>query len=228
MELVNQVIINERFRWLEGIDPQKALFKGESYNLIKRFLDVLLIMIFLPIWAPIMLVIIIILKISDPHDPVLFRQWRTGKGGHRFLFYKFRTMIPNAEGLKEKYEYLNELNWPDFKIKDDPRVTRLGKILRKFSLDELPQLFNVLIGDMSLVGPRPTSIHPDNFHLWQTKRLDVIPGITGIWQLEGRARTLFDNRIRLDILYVHRRCLLLDIKILFRTIGCVIWHKGSF
>lgn len=228
MEFVNQKELNHQIYWVEKFDHEKALLRGESYNFAKRVFDVILVLIFCPFWILIMLVISIILKISDPKSPILFRQMRTGKGGCRFLFYKFRTMVKDAENLKEKYQGLNELKWPDFKIEDDPRVTKLGKVLRKTSLDELPQLFNVLLGDMSLVGPRPTFIHPDNFHLWQTKRLDVLPGITGIWQLEGRAKTFFEDRIRLDILYVQKRCFLLDIQILFRTITCVIQHKNSF
>ena len=158
----------------------------------------------------------------------LFTQTRVGVAEKPFKIYKFRTMVPNAEELKKDYEHLNELKWPDFKIQDDPRVTKVGKMLRKFSFDELPQLMNVVKGDMSLVGPRPISVPPENFNLWHTKRLEVIPGITGIWQLEGRASSYFDTRMRLDISYVEKRCLWLDIQILVRTIGSVFRQRGSF
>ena len=141
--------------------------------------------------------------------------------------HKFRTMVPNAEEMKQQLWHLNELEWPDFKITDDPRVTRPGRWLRKTSLDELPQLFDVIAGRMSLVGPRPTGATPDQYQLWQTERLDVAPGVTGLWQLYGRAAALFDDRSRLDISYVQRRCLSLDLQILVRTIPAVILQKGA-
>ena len=154
--------------------------------------------------------------------PSHFVQQRTGKGGRRFSMYKFRSMVPNAEELKAKYAHLNELQWPDFKITNDPRITRLGRFLRKTSLDEIPQLFNVLLGDMSLVGPRPTSFGAETYKLWQTERLDVLPGLTGLWQVEGRASLEFDDRLRLDIIYIERRSMMLDIVILFRTVYTAI------
>ena len=141
--------------------------------------------------------------------------------------YKFRSMVPNAEELKKELAHLNELKWPDFKITDDPRVTRIGNILRKTSLDELPQLINVLKGEMSLVGPRPTSFAPDTYDLWQTVRLDVVPGLTGLWQIIGRAETEFYERLRLDIMYIKHRTLWLDIQILFRTVLAVIAQRGA-
>jgi lipopolysaccharide/colanic/teichoic acid biosynthesis glycosyltransferase len=141
--------------------------------------------------------------------------------------YKFRSMVPNAEELKKTYAHLNELQWPDFKITNDPRVTKVGKFLRKTSLDELPQLLNVLKGEMSLVGPRPTSFGAETYKLWHTERLDVIPGITGLWQIVGRASLEFDDRLRLDIAYVERRSLWFDINILVRTMGAVFKQKGA-
>ncbi len=141
--------------------------------------------------------------------------------------YKFRTMVPNAEELKSRYAHLNELQWPDFKITNDPRITPLGRWLRKTSLDELPQLFNVLRGEMSLVGPRPTSFGPETYKLWHTERLDVIPGMTGLWQVFGRARLEFDERLRLDIAYIERASLWLDICILFMTAISVFRQRGA-
>ena len=141
--------------------------------------------------------------------------------------YKFRSMVPNAEALKEKYAHLNELQWPDFKITNDPRITKIGKILRKTSLDELPQLINVLKGDMSLVGPRPTSFGAETYKLWHTERLDVTPGLTGLWQIIGRASMEFDDRLRLDIAYIERRSIWMDINILFFTVFAVFKARGA-
>jgi lipopolysaccharide/colanic/teichoic acid biosynthesis glycosyltransferase len=136
-------------------------------------------------------------------------------------------MVPNAEEMKQQLWHLNELEWPDFKITNDPRITRPGRILRKTSLDEIPQLINVLLGQMSLVGPRPTGATADQYELWQTERLDVLPGVTGLWQLYGRATTMFDDRTRLDITYVQRRCLLMDLQILVRTVPAILKAKGA-
>lgn len=228
LEITSEKEINTRLSWVDDIDSEGALFKGRSYIIAKRVLDVTVVLASLPFLAPIILVTIVCLKISEPRYPLFFKHLRTGKGGKRFVFYKFRTMVPHAEDMKMDYEHLNYLKWPDFKIENDPRVTPIGKIIRKYSLDELPQLLNVLKGDMSLVGPRPTSINPEKYNLWQTRRFEVLPGITGIWQLEGRAATFFDTRIRLDIAYVQKRCLWLDIQILFRTVGSVVRQRGSF
>jgi lipopolysaccharide/colanic/teichoic acid biosynthesis glycosyltransferase len=141
--------------------------------------------------------------------------------------YKFRSMVPDAEALKEKYAHLNELQWPDFKITNDPRITKVGKVLRKTSLDELPQLINVLKGEMSLVGPRPTSFGAETYKLWHTERLDVMPGLTGLWQIIGRAQLEFDDRLRLDIAYIERRSLWMDISILFHTVFAVFKGRGA-
>jgi lipopolysaccharide/colanic/teichoic acid biosynthesis glycosyltransferase len=141
--------------------------------------------------------------------------------------YKFRTMVRNAEELKAGLAHLNVLPPPDFKIPKDPRITRVGMILRQTSLDELPQLFNVLRGDMSLVGPRPTSFEPTTYSLWHTRRLEVTPGITGLWQLKGRNLTTFDERLRLDIEYIEHRSFWLDVKILLQTVPAVFRRSGT-
>src|SRR5688572_28135249 len=168
-----------------------------------------------------------IIRITSPGARVLFTQMRTGKGGRRFYMYKFRSMVPNAEELKPKYAYMNELQWPDFKITNDPRITRIGRFLRRTSLDEIPQLFNILRGEMSLVGPRPTSFGPETYKLWHTYRLDVMPGLTGLWQIIGRAQLEFDDRLRLDIAYIERACIWLDINILLRTVLAVFESRGA-
>jgi len=213
--------------WIKKFDPQKRIFTGEAYFLVKRLLDLLLVLLTLPLWLPLNVIIAIIIRITSPGAPILFTQMRTGKGGRRFHMYKFRSMVPNAEELKSEYAHLNELQWPDFKITNDPRITPIGRFLRKTSLDELPQLFNVLSGEMSLVGPRPTSFGPETYKLWHTHRLDVIPGLTGLWQIIGRAQLEFDDRLRLDIAYIERASIWLDINILARTVLAVFESRGA-
>jgi lipopolysaccharide/colanic/teichoic acid biosynthesis glycosyltransferase len=213
--------------WIKKFDPQKRIFTGEAYFLVKRLLDLLLVLLTLPFWLPLNVIIAIIIRITSPGAPILFTQMRTGKGGRRFHMYKFRSMVPNAEELKSEYAHLNELQWPDFKITNDPRITPIGRFLRKTSLDELPQLFNVLSGEMSLVGPRPTSFGPETYKLWHTHRLDVIPGLTGLWQIIGRAQLEFDDRLRLDIAYIERASIWLDINILARTVLAVFESRGA-
>jgi len=213
--------------WIKKFDPQKRILTGAAYLLTKRFLDLLLVLVTLPLWLPLNGIIALIIRFTSPGAPVLFKQLRTGKGGRRFQMYKFRTMVPNAEELKSTYAHLNELKWPDFKITNDPRITPIGSFLRKTSLDELPQLFNVLRGEMSLVGPRPTSFGPETYKLWHTSRLDVMPGLTGLWQIIGRAQLEFDDRLRLDIAYIERASLWLDINILLRTVLAVFESRGA-
>jgi lipopolysaccharide/colanic/teichoic acid biosynthesis glycosyltransferase len=193
----------------------------------KRVFDLLFTALTAPVWLPAIALVALAIKISAPSAPVVFTQQRTGRGGYRFRMYKFRTMVPNAEELKSTYAHLNQLEWPDFKIENDPRVTRIGRFLRKTSLDELPQILNVLAGDMSWVGPRPTSFGPETYAIWQTARLDVVPGITGLWQVVGRGRTEVDERLRLDMEYIDHRSLWYDLKILFRTVGEVFRSRGG-
>jgi lipopolysaccharide/colanic/teichoic acid biosynthesis glycosyltransferase len=192
----------------------------------KRAFDWLFSLITAPVWLPALALVALAIKLSEPQAPVMFTQTRTGRGGVRFRMYKFRTMVRNAEELKQKYAHLNQLTWPDFKIDNDPRVTRIGRFLRKTSLDELPQVWNVLRGEMSWVGPRPTSFTADTYEVWQTARLDVVPGVTGLWQVIGRGRTELDERLRLDMEYIDRRSLWFDLKILFMTVREVFRPRG--
>lgn len=197
------------------------------YQKIKRAFDLVVTISGLPILLPIMGMCALLIWLDD-RGPVLFRQDRTGKGGRRFGMYKFRTMVTDAEELKKEYANLNELTWPDFKISDDPRVTRVGRFMRKTSLDELPQIFNVIKGDMSLVGPRPTSFDVSTYSLKHTERLEVLPGITGLWQISGRSDVDFDQRLVLDIEYIEKQSLLLDIEILIRTVSAVFRREGAY
>jgi lipopolysaccharide/colanic/teichoic acid biosynthesis glycosyltransferase len=213
--------------WIRRFDPNKRLFRGRAYQLAKRFMDLFLVVITMPLWLPLNGIVALVIHFTSPGAPVMFKQLRTGKGGRRFYMYKFRTMVPDAETLKAKYAYLNELQWPDFKITNDPRITRVGKFLRKTSLDEIPQFFNILKGEMSLVGPRPTSFGPETYKLWHTSRLDVMPGLTGLWQIMGRAELEFDDRLRLDIAYIERASIWLDFNILLRTVAAVFESRGA-
>jgi lipopolysaccharide/colanic/teichoic acid biosynthesis glycosyltransferase len=221
------ITLNQETAWINSFDPKKRIFVGPSYFFLKRVMDLTIVFLAMPLWGPLFLVIALIIRVTSPGAPALFTQLRTGKGGRRFRMYKFRSMVPNAEELKKTYMHLNELQWPDFKITNDPRVTKIGKVLRKTSLDELPQLLNIIKGEMSLVGPRPTSFGSETYKLWQTERLDVIPGITGLWQIIGRAQLEFDERLRLDIAYIERESIWLDINILFRTVFAVFKQRGA-
>lgn len=215
------------YSWVKRFHPKKRILTGMAYKIAKRIMDLSIVILAAPFWGPVFLIVAALISITSPGAPAMFTQMRTGKGGKRFRMYKFRSMVPNAEELKKKYAHLNELQWPDFKITNDPRITPVGKFLRKTSLDELPQLLNVLYGDMSLVGPRPTSFGAETYQLWHTERLDVLPGITGLWQIAGRASLEFDDRLRLDIAYIERRGLLLDISILVQTVLTVFQQRGA-
>lgn len=198
-----------------------------AYRRLKRATDLALCIASLPVSLSLLAAVAALVWLDDP-GAVLFRQPRTGKGGKRFAMYKFRTMVTNAEELKQKYAHLNELEWPDFKITNDPRITRVGRFLRKTSLDELPQLFNVLRGEMSLVGPRPTSFDLTTYTLWHTERLEVLPGITGLWQVSGRSDLEFDDRVHLDVEYIENQSLWLDACILARTVAAVLSRRGAY
>ena len=192
----------------------------------KRALDLVVCTLLLVIAIPVIAVCALAIRLDTP-GPVMFAPLRTGRDGRRFRMLKLRTMLANAEELKPQFAHLSVVPPPDFKIPNDPRITRVGRFLRATSLDELPQLVNVLRGDMSLVGPRPTSFEPSRYELWHTQRLDVRPGITGLWQVEGRNVTTFDERLRLDVQYIRRRSLALDVTLLARTVVVVLRRSGA-
>jgi exopolysaccharide biosynthesis polyprenyl glycosylphosphotransferase len=194
--------------------------------MLKRICDVIMAGLLLLALAPVFLLIAILLKIES-RGPVFYRSHRVGKKGRLFTFYKFRTMVKGADGLKTNLTESNERNSVLFKVANDPRITRVGRVLRKFSLDEAPQLINVLKGDMSLVGPRPPL--PSEFKQYRLdhlRRLDVVPGITGLWQITCRQDPSFDNYIALDLEYIENWSLGLDFKILLRTIPAVFKGTG--
>jgi exopolysaccharide biosynthesis polyprenyl glycosylphosphotransferase len=193
---------------------------------LKRVMDIVLSTIVLVLLWPLLLAIAIAIKLESP-GPVIYPSLRVGKKGRRFVCYKFRTMVSGADELKDNLRRLNQRCGPFFKIADDPRVTRLGRFLRKYSLDELPQFWNVLKGDMSLVGPRP---HPlddvERYSPWHHGRLEVKPGLTGLWQVTARANPSFETCMVLDLGYIRSWSLLLDCRILMKTIPAVLAGEG--
>jgi lipopolysaccharide/colanic/teichoic acid biosynthesis glycosyltransferase len=214
---------------LPSLEPIRRGRSGPDkliYEECKRLLDISLCLAALPIVLPVLGLAAAAVWLSDG-GPVLFYQQRTGRDGRRFRMWKLRTMVVDAEELKGKLSDLNERDGPDFKIDDDPRITSPGRWLRRTSIDELPQVFNVLLGEMSLVGPRPTSFAADTYTLWHTERLEVSPGITGLWQIRGRGGLDFDERVRLDIQYIRGRSIALDLLILLRTVVPVLSGRGA-
>ena len=213
--------------WIDRLKPEHRRITGRTYDVAKRAFDLVVVMVTAPVWILILAACAALIKLDDPSAPVIYSQRRAGLRGSEIKMHKFRTMVANADEMKAELEHLNELELPDFKITNDPRITRPGRFLRKTSLDELPQLWDVLAGRLSLVGPRPTDFMADAYVLWQTERLDVKPGITGLWQLYQRGQSNMDDRTRLDIAYVWRRSLWLDIQILIRTIPAVLMQRGA-
>ncbi|MDH3676409.1 MAG: exopolysaccharide biosynthesis polyprenyl glycosylphosphotransferase, partial [Anaerolineae bacterium] len=197
-------------------------------QVVKRTLDVAVAGLGLIFFAPVMLLMAVMIKMGSA-GPVLFEQERVGKDGQLFTIYKFRSMIEGAEKQQETLRDLNEADGPLFKIKDDPRLTRLGKLMRRLSVDELPQLYNVLMGDMSLIGPRPPlPSEVENYQEWHKRRLEIAPGLTGLSQISGRSALTFDEIALLDIYYIENWSPALDTKILLQTIPKVIFGEGAY
>jgi len=203
-----------------------AISKGAL--LVKRLIDVTVAVVGLVLCAPLFLLIALAIRLDSP-GPIIFRQTRVGLRGRHFEMYKFRSMHVGAEEQQDMLADLNEADGPIFKIRDDPRLTRVGRILRRLSLDELPQLVNVLRGEMSLVGPRPPiPAEVEKYQEWHKKRLEAPPGMTGLWQVSGRSRLSFDEMVLLDIYYIENWSLWLDFKILMRTIPKVLLGEGAY
>ena len=199
-----------------------------GYAFVKRTLDIVVSLSGLILCLPLCVVVTFLIKL-DSRGPVIFKQVRLGRGGRPFMFYKFRSMGVGSEKIQDELRHLNMTEGPVFKIKNDPRVTRVGRFLRRTTLDELPQLWNVLKGEMSLVGPRPPV--PEEVaqytHL-QRRRLDVTPGLTCLWQVSGRSEISFSEWVQLDLYYIQHQSLLLDLKILIRTIPAVLSRRGAY
>ena len=202
--------------------------EDRMFALLKRVCDIASASFVLLFFLPVIPVIILLIKLDSP-GPVLYRQTREGKDGRVFDFYKFRSMFVGAENIIGVLRPLSGVDGPVFKLKEDPRVTRVGRFLRRSSLDELPQLLNVIKGDMSMVGPRPNLPSEVSHYLpWQKRRLDVTPGITCFWQISGRSHIGFQEWMRLDLEYIRQRSLMTDLKIILKTIPAVIARKGAY
>jgi len=194
----------------------------------KRGLDIVGALVGLVLGAPLLLLAAICIKLES-RGPVLYKSKRVGRGGRSFTFFKLRSMVNGADLARDRLSHLNESDGPVFKIARDPRVTRIGRFLRTTSIDELPQLFNVLRGDMSLVGPRPPIAEEvAQYEPWQFRRLEVRPGLTCLWQISGRSRIGFQEWMRLDLEYIRKQSFWLDVKILIRTIPAVLSREGAY
>lgn len=201
---------------------------SRSAALVKRLFDLLVASAALLVFAIPMTAIAIGVKVTSP-GPVFFRQLRVGKNGRFFVSYKFRSMYVDAEDRFAEVKHLNEAKGPIFKIRNDPRITSVGRFLRRTSLDELPQIFNVLRGDMSVVGPRPPLMREVvRYRSWQVRRLTVKPGMTGLWQVSGRSELGFDEMMDLDLHYVDHWSIWLDMSLVLRTLPAVLSGRGAY
>jgi exopolysaccharide biosynthesis polyprenyl glycosylphosphotransferase len=220
-------LIMERLQIEEQEIIQIERKENNLYEVSKRALDVIASFLGLVILSPILLIVAILIKLESK-GPAIFSQSRIGLNGKEFKMYKFRSMVQNAEELKEKLAKQNEMSGPMFKIKNDPRVTKVGKFIRKTSIDELPQLLNILKGDMTLVGPRPSLPREvEKFESWMLKRLEVKPGLTCYWQVSGRNNIDFYDWMKLDLKYVNDMSFWLDIKLIFKTVAVLFGDKNA-
>ena len=212
----------------EQLDRKEQLQSKRRYWALRRAQDIVFSSIALVVLSPVMLLVALAVYIDDPKGSPIFSQIRCGRNGKPFKFYKFRSMCVDAEAKLDQLLEQNEMDGPAFKIKDDPRITRVGKFIRKTSLDELPQLFNILKGDMSIVGPRPPLPREvEQYDAYQRQRLYVTPGLTCYWQIQPHRNDLtFDEWMELDIKYMKERSFLVDWKIIFQTVRAVLFRQG--
>lgn len=211
------------------IDEKEISGKHKGFQAVKRVQDIILSLIAIIILAVPMAILSIIIVIDSPGAGPVFVQKRVGRGGKIFKFYKFRSMIPNAESKLDELLHKNEMDGPVFKIKEDPRITRVGRFIRKTSIDELPQLFNILKGDMSIVGPRPALPREvEQYDEYEKQRLYITPGLTCFWQIQPQRNTLsFEEWLELDLKYIRERSFIVDWKIIFGTVGAVLHGHGE-
>jgi len=201
--------------------------ENEYLLLVKRLMDLSLAVFMLLLLSPLLLVLALLIRLTSA-GPVIYRQTRCGLAGRKFTVYKFRSMRADADLHKEELEALNEMDGPVFKIRDDPRCTPVGRFMRRFSLDELPQLVNIIKGDMSFVGPRPPLPEEvEKYERWQRRRLRMVPGLTCLWALAGRNQLSFRRWMELDLEYIDNWSLTLDAKIFLRTIPIVLLGRGA-
>lgn len=226
-EMTLQRVDIDELRGIPLIGIKAAVIQGPDL-LLKRCMDAVVALLALIVLAPLCLILALLIKLDSP-GPVFFRQVRVGKGATLFGAYKFRSMHVNAEADFDKVQAHNEASGPIFKMRKDPRVTRVGRFLRRTSLDEVPQFYNVLRGEMSLVGPRPPiPTEVEKYEDWHRKRLEVAPGLTGLWQVSGRSELPFDEMVMMDIFYIENWSLALDLKILLRTVPAVLSGSGAY
>jgi lipopolysaccharide/colanic/teichoic acid biosynthesis glycosyltransferase len=228
----DQLSLQDSYPWLKLDASERRAEPGRAYQFAKRVLDIIVSATALLLLLPVLLLVLIAVKLDHTAAPVFFTQQRTGQGGRTFRIFKFRSMRPPTEedllyGLQAAILEQRDEQHPKNAEAADPRITPFGHFIRRTSLDELPQLFNVLRGDMSLVGPRPTSLAARGYDLWQTERLEVKPGLTGLWQIMGRGTVSFSTRCRMDIAYARRPSLALDLKILARSVPAVLTGRGA-
>ena len=217
----------ETYRFAKDYVDPRFPCKEVPYARLKRIFDIVVALLALILFSPIMLLAALLIRLTSP-GPIIFRQVRVGKGGRYFWCYKFRSMCVDAEQKKQQLLHLNEAKGPVFKMKRDPRVTPVGAILRKLSIDELPQLINVLKGDMSIVGPRPPiPSEVEQYNEQARQRLAVLPGLTCLWQVSGRSNISFDRWVELDLAYIENMSFLTDLKILLQTIPAVLTGSGA-
>ena len=208
----------------ERIQPKE----GPIYLFFKRAMDIIGSLCGIILLSPLLIIVALAIKIEDPKGSIFFSQKRCGKDNKLFPMYKFRSMVSNAEELLEELMEHNEMDGPVFKIKEDPRITRVGKFIRKTSIDELPQLFNILKGDMSIVGPRPAIPHEvAEYSDYHKQRLLVKPGLTCIWQVSGRNSIGFEEWMDMDLEYIEKRNLWMDIKLIFKTVGVLFGDEHA-
>lgn len=206
-----------RNRGKVSVNYETEFEKNKTYYIIKYIIDILGASVGIILLSPILIITALMIKIESD-GPIIFSQERVGINGKMFKMYKFRSMVQNADEILDKLKHKNEMSGPMFKIKDDPRITKIGKFIRKTSIDELPQLFNVLKGDMSLVGPRPNLPREvSQFSEYHKQKLLATPGLTCYWQIMGRNNIDFNEWMELDIKYIRERSILLDIKLIFKT-----------
>lgn len=209
--------------------PENTRRNKRAYWFVRRTQDIFFSALALIVLSPFLVLIALIIWIDSPGASPIFAQDRIGRGGRRFRFYKFRSMIPNAEAKLSELLDKNEMDGPVFKIKEDPRITRVGRFIRKTSIDELPQLFNILIGDMSIVGPRPALPREvDQYDDYTRQRLSVTPGLTCYWQIKAHRNELsFEEWLELDLQYIRDRSFFVDWKIIFKTVSAVLGGQGE-
>ena len=225
VETTETVVIEQK----EILDRKEQLRSKRGYWILRRGQDIFFSLLALIVLSPLLALIAIVVFLDDPKGSPIFSQIRCGRDGKEFKFYKFRSMCVDAEDQLEDLKEQNEMDGPAFKIKDDPRITRVGKILRKTSLDELPQLWNILKGDMSIVGPRPALPgEVKDYNDYQKQRMYITPGLTCYWQVQPHRNTIsFDEWMDMDIQYIKDRSFLLDWKLIFLTIGAVFRGSGE-